>query len=324
MGIPVRRSEQVGDRLKLPQLKVLLAVARTGSMGKAAKQLATSQSVVSKSISELEDALGVRLFDRNAKGVEPTRYGHSLLKRAVAVFDELRTSVREIEFLTEPGSGELHIGTTDQHAPIVVTTIERLSRQYPRIEFRVVLAEQPTLIERELQGRRIDLMIGALQTASEIEDIETTFLYNNRLRVVVGMKSRWARRRKVALSDLTGEPWCVPRLESPGGKAFANAFRASGLPMPHIVLSTASQHLRRQLLADGRFVGLSADGILHFDIYGPSLKVLPIELPMPQVPIGVLTLKRRTLSPVAQLFIDCIREVVAPLNEKSAARRGHR
>jgi DNA-binding transcriptional LysR family regulator len=280
MGTPMRRPEQVGDRLKLPQLKVLLAVARTGSMGRAARQLATSQSVVSKAIAELEGALGVRLFDRNGKGVEPTRYGHSLLKRAVAIFDELRTSVREIEFLAEPGSGELRIGTTDQQSLIVVAAIERLSQQYPRIDFKVVVGEGPVLVERELTGRRIDLMIGALQTASKNADVETTFLYNNRFRVVVGMKSRWARRRKVSLSDLTDEPWCAQPFDLPGGAAFASAFRAKRIAGAARRRVNGAVYLKRQLLAGGRFIGLSADGILYFDSHGPSLKVLPIEFPI--------------------------------------------
>src|SRR5258708_5549939 len=126
------RSEHVSHRLKLQQLNVLVVVARTGSMAKAAKHLATSQSVVSKAVAELEHMLGVRLFDRSPQGVEPTLYGRTLLKRSVAIFDDLRTSVGEIEFLADPGVGELRIGTTEPQAALVAAVIERLSRQYPR------------------------------------------------------------------------------------------------------------------------------------------------------------------------------------------------
>ena len=82
------------NRLKLHELQVLLAVAQAGSMAKAAAQLAMSEPAVSRSISDMERTLGVSLFDRSSKGVEPTAYGRALIKRGVAVFDELRQGIR--------------------------------------------------------------------------------------------------------------------------------------------------------------------------------------------------------------------------------------
>jgi DNA-binding transcriptional LysR family regulator len=78
------------NRLKLHELQVLLAVAQAGSMAKAAAQLAMSEPAVSRSISDMERTLGVSLFDRSSKGVKSTPYGRALIKRGVAVFDELR------------------------------------------------------------------------------------------------------------------------------------------------------------------------------------------------------------------------------------------
>ena len=85
----MKRSEHVSQRIKLQHLRIFLAVAQTGGMAKAAKHLATSQSVVSKAVSELEDMLGVPLFERSAQGVEPTLYGRTLLKGGNAIFDDL-------------------------------------------------------------------------------------------------------------------------------------------------------------------------------------------------------------------------------------------
>ena len=90
------------NRLKLHELQVLLAVAQAGSMAKAAAQLAMSEPAVSRSISDMEHTLGVSLFDRSSKGVEPTPYGRALIKRGVAVFDELRQGIREIETIKDP------------------------------------------------------------------------------------------------------------------------------------------------------------------------------------------------------------------------------
>jgi hypothetical protein len=99
--------DRVNRRLKLRDLRLLLAVAESRSMAKAATRINLTQSAVSRAIGELEHTLGVRLFDRTAQGVEPTIYGRALLKGGVAIFGDLRTSVSEIEFLSDPTAGEL-------------------------------------------------------------------------------------------------------------------------------------------------------------------------------------------------------------------------
>jgi DNA-binding transcriptional LysR family regulator len=85
-------------RLKLRDLDILLAVVETGSMGKAAKRLNTSQPAVSKAVVELEHALGVRLVDRSRRGVVPTPYGLALAKHSVAIFNDLRQGVQDSIF----------------------------------------------------------------------------------------------------------------------------------------------------------------------------------------------------------------------------------
>jgi hypothetical protein len=89
---------RIEPRIGLHDLRVLMVVVEAGSMGKAARLLATSQPAVSRSIGELEHALGVRLLDLSARGIEPTPYGRALLKRGTAVFDELQQSIKDIRF----------------------------------------------------------------------------------------------------------------------------------------------------------------------------------------------------------------------------------
>src|ERR1700736_160404 len=104
---------RIGQRVKLRDLHILLAVAKAGSMGKAAAALAVSQPVVSKTISDMEHTLGVRVLDRGPRGVEPTRYGRELLTCAVAVFDDWGRGVAALESLADPPGGELRLGCTE-------------------------------------------------------------------------------------------------------------------------------------------------------------------------------------------------------------------
>src|SRR5258708_33065255 len=91
--------------MKLQDLHVLMTVVQAGTMGKAAQRLNTPQPNISRSIAELEYALGVRLLDRHRQGIEPTAYGRALLDCGVAVFDDLRQGVKNIEFLADPAAG---------------------------------------------------------------------------------------------------------------------------------------------------------------------------------------------------------------------------
>src|SRR5919109_3384428 len=110
-------SERIGKRLKLRDLHILLAVVQWGSMAKAAAELAVSQPAVSKAIADMEHTVGLRLLDRTRHGIEPTVYGRALIKRGLAVFDELRQGVKELEFLADPTAGGLPSGRQGKHAP---------------------------------------------------------------------------------------------------------------------------------------------------------------------------------------------------------------
>src|SRR5215204_2221806 len=104
-------SDRIGRRVKLQDLHVLMTVVQAGSMAKAAGRLNTGQPNISRSITELEHAVGVRLLDRHRRGVEPTAYGRALLEGGVVVFDGLRQALKSIESLADPTAGEVSIGS---------------------------------------------------------------------------------------------------------------------------------------------------------------------------------------------------------------------
>ena len=150
-------SDRIGRRMKLHDLHVLMAVVQAGSMNKAAALLNTGQPAISRSIADLEHAVGVRLLDRTPRGVEPTEYGRALLDGGAAVFDDLRQAVKNIEFLADPTAGEVRIGCTPLlAASFVSAVIDRLSRRYPRMVFHLVTGYVETL-HRELSERNVDL-----------------------------------------------------------------------------------------------------------------------------------------------------------------------
>ena len=152
-------SDRIGRRMKLHDIHVLMAVAQAGSMNKAAALLNTTQSAISRSIADLESTMGVKLLDRSPQGIVPTACGRALLDGGVAVFDDLRQTVKNIEFLTDPTAGEVRIGSNPfLAASFVSAVVDRLSRRYPRIVFHLV-TEQVETLHRKLSERSVDFLI---------------------------------------------------------------------------------------------------------------------------------------------------------------------
>jgi DNA-binding transcriptional LysR family regulator len=315
-GTAMQLSDRIGRRMKLQDLHVLMTVVQAGSMGKAAQRLNTVQPAISRSIAELERTIGVRLLDRNPQGVEPTEYGRALLDGGVAVFDDLRQAVKNIEFLADPTAGEVRIGSTAFLATSFVSAvIDRLSRRYPRIVFHLVTALTETL-HRELSERNVDLLIVRRFGPIADERLDFEFLFDDSFVVAAGAQSSWVRRRRIELAELVNESWVLPPPESVIGSVAMEAFRASGLDYPRATVVTLTPEVRISLLATGRFVTIFPASVLRFPTRRSELKVLPVELPMARVPNGIVTLKNRTLSPIAQLFIEHAREVAKPLTRR--------
>ena len=204
-------SDHIGSRIRLRDLHILLTVVQQGSMGRAAKYLAVSQPVVSKVIADLEHALGVRVLDRDRHGAEPTIYGAALLKHGVIVFDELRQSVRSIEFLTDPTAGELAHRLHQRHGYGPTSgVISLLHRRHPRLTFHIVQANSVATLYRDLRERKVDLVLGRISVPFVEADLSAEPLFTDSFLVVAGRGSRWIGRRKIELTDLIHEPWLLP------------------------------------------------------------------------------------------------------------------
>ena len=309
-------SDRIGRRMKLQHLHVLMTVVQAGSMKKAAALLNTSQPAISRSIADLEHTLGVRLLDRNTQGIEPTEYGRAMLRHGVAAFDELKQGVKNIELLADPGAGEVWIGSSPFIAErLVSAVIKRLSRHYPRIVFHLVTAEETDTLYRDLHERKIDLLIARRADLFLDEKLGFEPLYDSSFRVVAGSRSPWVRRRGITLADLVNEAWVLLPSESVLGPAYLDIFRASGVAYPRTAVFAALAGVRLNLVATGRFLTIMPISILRFS-KRPEVKVLPIKLQYARVPIGIVTLKKRTLGPVAQLFIETARQVAKPLAQR--------
>jgi DNA-binding transcriptional LysR family regulator len=315
---------RIGRRVRLRDLHILFAVVQHGSMAKAGAYLGMSQSAVSQAIAALEHALQVPVLDRTSRGVEPTMYGTALMRRGQVAFDELRSGIKDIEFLIDPEVGEVRVACTEAAAAgLLPPVIERFSLRYPKVSLNVLQTSTNLVGFAALHERNADLVLTHLSPTFEGDLTEhSEVLFHDRICLVAARQNSWARRRKLGLADLADAVLILPPSHTPGWAAIAEAFRAAGLPMPRNIVTTLSVALRNMLSMRDRFISALPVSILRLnpDLY--SVKELPLEFPMPPWPTLLVTLKNRTLSPPVERFIDCVRDVARAMDappQKSGA-----
>ena len=307
---PIDRIER---RLKLHDVRVLMSVVEAGSMAKAAQRLGTSQPAISRSIADLEHTLGVRLLERSAWGVEPTQYGEAIIRRGVAVFDELRQGVKDIEFLADPTAGELRIGCPEPIASgPVLAVINRLNSRHPRIVFHVMTGNAPST-HRGLVDRTIEVGITRLVGPVDEDVLRVETLFDDELVIAAGARNPLTRRRRIKLAELAHERWAMPLHDSFTTALVAEQFREEGLEPPVATVVTPSQSLRNRLLVTGGFLTFIHGLALAAPNKFPTIRPLPVALPTARRPIAIVTLRKRVLSPLAETFIASIRSIAKPL-----------
>ena len=309
--------------MRLRDLHVLFAVVQHGSMARAGAHLGMSQSAVSQSIAALEQAVQVPLLDRTPRGVQLTPYGDALTRRGQAAFDELRSGVKDIEFLANPAMGEVRIACTESIAAgILPSVIERFSLGHPKVRLQVLPTAGHETGFAALHERKVDVVLTLPPRPLEEEELDERLgaevLFHDRICFAAARQSKLALRRKIVLRDLADATLISPPADSPGGAAVAEAFRRAGLPSPANI-TTFSVHLR-SILGSGRFVAVLPASILRFNAGLSSLKELPLDVPMPQPPALIVTLKNRTPSPPVVRFVECAREVAKAMPAPPPAR----
>jgi DNA-binding transcriptional LysR family regulator len=311
MVLSVPWNDRVRRRFKLRDLDILMEVVAAGSMGKAAARLNMAQPAVSKAVADLEHVLGVRLFDRSQQGVAPTAYGLALVKRGAAMFDELRQGFEDIDFLADPTAGELRLACTEAVATaIIAPLVERLTQRYPRMSFHVVTGGFEAL-SRDLPERKYEFVVSRVPDPLG-DELQSETLFHDSLVIVAAAGNPLTRSREVTLGELVDRPW-VLQLDTFFGPILAATFRAKGLEPPRTVVATMSHSMRTQLLATGRYLGIAPGFSIRLPRKHAVLRALPVDLSRAPNPVAIITLKKRSLSGIAQLFIENLRAFTRPL-----------
>jgi DNA-binding transcriptional LysR family regulator len=149
------------------------------------------------------------------------------------------------------------------------------------------------------------------------EDLNAEILFNDPLIIVAGSRSKWLRRRAIQPAELVDELWCLTPDDLPIAPVVAQGFRALGLKPPLVTVRSNSPNLFYAMVRTGRFLAVAPVSTVQLGGRRLGLRPLPIKFDIPPSPKGIVTLKNRTISPVAKRFIDCAREVVKSLTKQT-------
>ena len=174
-----------------------------------------------------------------------------------------------------------------------------------------------------LRRRNVELVLGRLPMTMSEPDLVGEPLFDEPNVVAAGSESCWAKRRNLTLADLMGEPWVLAQPGSLARSLQDAAFRKSGFEPPSATATvlTVSLHLYMRLIETGRWLGLVPASVMHFGGKQMRIKALPVKISPPPAPVGFITVKDRTLTPLAERFIDCARKIAKSDSGRASTRR---
>ena len=292
----------------LQLLRRALALHEHRNFARAAEHLAISQPTLTRSIQDLERQLGVKLFDRDRRGVEPTAFGSLVLNGARRVALDIEELMREIALLKGLNAGELTVGV----GPIVAQTwmpgaVAGLLTKYPRLKIRIITDNWWDLVPA-LHERQIDLGIGETEVASDDPDIDVEPLPNRQGRFFCRVGHPLARAKRLTITQIGKYPLVAPKLPKRTHEHVASCrsmgrIAASGKYFePQIECQNIDACLR--IVSESDAIGIAPVATLWLPLV--KNKVVPIlfEAPWLRTNYGILRLRDRTLSPAAIAFCD--------------------
>jgi DNA-binding transcriptional LysR family regulator len=297
------------SRLRLRHIRQLSAVGRLGSVSRAAETLHVSQPALSKSIHEVEALLDMKLFERTARGLVPTVAGERLLQHCRAVESELCKAGEDLQALVSGTGGQVTVGAYLVALPqLIPLAISRLMAEAPDVTVRILDGGARQLLAA-LQAGDADFIVGRIHDAPPGETVVHEVLYEEPIRVIASPAHPLARQRRVAYRDLCGYPWVIPAPDSAAYVPVMDLFLRQGLPRPRMCVESTSFLMIRTLLQEQPALAAMPHQVIERDVALGVLRVLPVRLPYPPLPVGITRHAARQPGPAAQRFIDALRAI---------------
>ncbi|WP_369855523.1 LysR substrate-binding domain-containing protein [Candidatus Thalassolituus haligoni] len=294
-------------RVKLQQLRAVLALAESPSLVRASESLNLSQPAVSKILRELETDLGVELFTRTSRGSHTTPMGDMLVERVRVIFSQLERVAQEIHDLNEGLSGHVVVGVLPAGgADFLPRALASLYRAYPGIRVTVIEGTYDHLIPQLQQGA-IEMIVGRIPAYRFRDGLEVEPLYEENITFAVCPQHPLLSRPAVALSDLLEWPWIMPLADTTLRQMVESAFHDAGLDLPAAPCESISVITNRRLIMETDYIAAFPTQVIQTDLDTGLLAAIPISPARSFGAVGISQVKERPLSHAALRLVDQLR-----------------
>ena len=310
--------------MELRQLKRFLAVYDQGSLVLAAKSLGLTQQALSASLANLEEELGLRLFDRSPGGVtRATDYGETLVRHARAQVAADGRALEELRSVREAHSGSVTVGVGEAFAgEIIVAAVTALQARRPEVRVNLIEGYSEQLQHRLYDGEFDFIAAGV--SAFELEgDFVREQIYTSDDVIVCRADHPLASRQRLKLADLQGYPWLVPYSRASDLNAIVEAFVAENLEPPTRIIGSDAYRIGMRLLSRTDVLMMVSPALVEPELsdHGPRLSQLKIDRPTVRRHASLIYPRHRPLTPPAQMLLDEVRTQAAAAGPK-VRRRG--
>lgn len=296
-------------RLKTRQMVLLLALDNSRNIHQAAIQTAMSQPAASKMLKDIEILLGVPLFDRLARGIQPTLYGQTLIRHVRMAVATLAEGQASIAALQAGLSGLVNIGTiVTPSMTLVPQAIIRTKQQAPDLGIGVEVDTSDALVERLRHGQ-LDFLIARIAAQDDSADLLYQDLSEETACIVARPGHPMLTRSNLDLPELSQASWILSARGSILRHRVDMMFRQQNLPAPRNVVETTAMTLTLSLLQQTDFVHVMPTEIARYYVQSGELAILPIALPIRMDNFGIITQRHRLLSPGASLLLGHLRDL---------------
>ena len=298
--------ERALTRLKLRQLRLLVAVGQHGSIQNAAHDLNISQPAATKMIQDLEVDFEVKLFDRTNRGVVPTVFGESLIRHGKLIFAQVSNAAQELDDLNEGNSGRVVVGTLLAASPsLLPMAIELLLEDRPKVAIKIVGGTNEVLMPGLLSGE-IDMVVGRLPSHRHRENITQEKFFDERVLAVVGTQHPLAQLSNVSFEQLKPFGWILPPVETTLRRQTDQFFVRQDQYTPRTAIESVSYLANRSLLRSHDFVGLMPAHVAALDIDSGLLAPVDWVVPFGAGPVGVSYRGKQSLSPAGSALLKAL------------------
>jgi DNA-binding transcriptional LysR family regulator len=297
----------IHSRLRLRQLRLMLALEEFGSLRRAADHIGMTQPAATKMLHEAEDLLGVELFERLPRGMRSTPFGETVIYYARMVFAELSGMREELVALQSGNLGRVAVGAIPALASGLLTrTIATLKQSHPRLSMSIQVDTSDVLVQALLQDQ-LDIVLGRIPPGARAEELLFDSLGEEALCVIAGAQNPLAQEKQLGWAELQNMTWVLQQQPSPMRAIINQVFHNARVDIPSSIVETTSIMTLLSLIQQTDMLGVTPVSVVEDYPGRDLLAVLPIKFEARLPPYGLITRRHRIQSSAMQAFMNSVR-----------------